>query len=192
MRCPKSFKRVSNMMSLGGPKGCMKESQGSKVGPKGVQRGSKDCATGPPRLSKECPQGVQRVPSGCPKGVRWFPWVSKKFPVCFQRVSEKVRRPRRSAPLKKISMPSHEGGPPVSRDPDKVLSEAQSRVVKLEVAWVRPVDQRIVWTQEFIAWAQKRRTVAKAQELRHEEALLRDGKARFGLAEFHSVVQSFQ
>ena len=113
-------------------------------------------------------------------------------------------------------MPAHEGGPRVSRDPDKVVSEAQSRVVKLEAAitalgendpalprlreelqhvrsqaQVRPVDQRITWTQEFIARAQKRvegmrtdlvkaqEAVAKAQEtLRHEEALLRDGEAR--------------
>ena len=107
-------------------------------------------------------------------------------------------------------MPTHEGGPRVSRDPDQVVSEAQSRVVKLEAAitalgennpavprlreelqrvrsqaQVRPVNQRITWTQEFIARAQKRvegmrtdlvkaqEAVAKAQEtLRHEEALL--------------------
>ena len=94
------------------------------------------------------------------------------------------------------------------------MSEAQFRVVKLEAAitalgenqrfprlkeklqrvrsqaQVRPVDQRIIWTQEFIARAQKRvegmrtdlvkaqEVVVKAQEtLRHEEALLRDGEA---------------
>ena len=118
--------------------------------------------------------------------------------------------PSRSPPSK-TPMPAQEVG-----DPDQVVSEAQSRVVKSEAAiialgendpavprlreelqrvrsqaQVRPVDQRITWTQEFIARAQKRvegmrtnlvkaqEAVAKAQEtLRHEEALLRDGEAR--------------
>ena len=77
-------------------------------------------------------------------------------------------------------------------------------------AQVRPLDQSITWTQEFIVGAQKRvegmrtdlvkaqEAVVKAQEtLRHEEALLQDGEARLvalwrSPAKHHSVAQSHQ
>ena len=164
----------------------------------------------------DVPEGWLKVIRGQrPPSVKWAK-VEKKE----RKSSAAPQNPRqppgpsRSPPLK-TPMPAQEV-PRVSRVPDQVVSEAQSRVVKLEAAisafgdndpavprlreelqrmrsqaQVRPVDQRITWTQEFIARAQKRvegmradlvkaqEAVAKAEEtLRHEEALLRDGEAR--------------
>ena len=155
-------------------------------------------------IASACVEGfvccVVQSALSCPAGdgPRWM----------FQK--ERRRRRRRSAsrqPFLRIPV-SHQ----VRVDHHRQRkSEAQSRVVKLEAAitalgendpavprlreelqrvrsqaQVRPVDQRITWTQEFIARAQKRvegmrtdlvkaqEAVAKAQEtLRHEEALLR-------------------
>ena len=164
----------------------------------------------------DVPEGWLKVIRGQrPPSVKWAK-AEKKTERKSSAAPQNPRQPPgpSRSPPSKTPMPAQEVGPRVSRDPDQVVSEAQSRVVKLEAAisalgendpavprlreelqrvrsQAQVVDQRITWTQEFIARAQKRvegmrtdlvkaqEAVAKAQEtLRHEEALLRDGEAR--------------
>ena len=166
----------------------------------------------------DVPEGWLKVIRGQrPPSVKWAK-AEKKTERKSSAAPQNPRQPPgpSRSPPSKTPMPAQEVGRRVSRDPDQVVSEAQSRAVKLEAAitalgendpavprlreelqrvrsqaQVRPMDQRITWTQEFIARAQKRvegmrtdlvkaqEAVAKAQEtLRHEEALLRDGEAR--------------